>query len=202
MKFSEYVGHDKAEKLKKIVQTSIGPTEEEFLRKVARENPDSSKINKKEFYFGFGISKKALKRTHDYIKSWFLRYHIPFTSINPYLTLYVLRNIPNDKRDFIGDVKEAKRDMIFSPEDDGYITILKDKENIELRLEYDINKNMEARLISILERKDIEIVKDGCYVSLFKIGKMIDEKFLENMMYSCPKFPDIRLGHIGILRRK
>jgi hypothetical protein len=35
MKFGEYVGHKKTKEIKKkIVQTSIGSTEEEFLRKL------------------------------------------------------------------------------------------------------------------------------------------------------------------------
>jgi hypothetical protein len=35
MKFGEYVGHKKSKEIKKkIVQTSIGSTEEEFLRKL------------------------------------------------------------------------------------------------------------------------------------------------------------------------
>jgi hypothetical protein len=113
MKFGEYVGHKKTKEIKKIVETNIGPTEEEFLKTVARENPDGSKINHKEFYLGFGISKKALKRVYDYIKSWFLRYHIPFKSINPYLTLYLLKNLPSNKRDFIKDIKIAKTRCYF-----------------------------------------------------------------------------------------
>jgi hypothetical protein len=201
MKFGEYVGHKKSKEIKKkIVQTSIGPTEEEFLRKVARENPDSSKINTKEFYLGFGVSKKTLKRVYDYIKSWFLRYHIPFKSINPYLTLYVLRNLPSNKRNFIEDIKIAKRDVLFSPIDEGDITFVKG-DDIELRLEYDHNPFIE-KLESIFEDRNIEIVEEHTYVKLFRMDEMMDEDLVEDMMYSCPHFPDIRIGHIGLLRRR
>jgi hypothetical protein len=62
----------KTKEIKKIVHPNIGSTEEEFLKEVARENPDGSRINTKEFYLGFGISKKDIKRVYDYIKSWFL----------------------------------------------------------------------------------------------------------------------------------
>lgn len=201
MKFGEYVGHKKTKEIKKIVQTNIGPTEADFLKKVARENPDGSRIDNKEFYLGFGISKKALKRVYDYIKSWWLRYHIPFTSINPYLTLYVLRNIPSNKRDFINDIKMAKKDVIYYPEDDGDITFLKGND-IDVRLEYMYNEYMDDKLEEIFDKNNIEVVKQCAYVKLFTIEKMMDENLLEDMMYSCPKFPDIRIGHIGLLRRR
>jgi len=202
MKFSEYVGHKKTKEIKKIVDTNIGPTEAEFLRKVSRENPDGSKINDKEFYLGFGISKKALKRVYDYIKSWFLRYHIPFKSINPYLTLYVLRNLPSNKRELIEDIKIAKKDVIFHPDGEGDITFVKSND-IELRLEYTpCYPFMEDKLENIFKDRNIEIVKEHTYVKLFRMDEMMDEKLVEDMMYSCPKFPDIRIGHIGLLRRK
>lgn len=198
MKFSEYVGHKKT---KKIIQTSIGPTEEDFLKKVLRENPDGNKINNKEFYLGFGISKKSIKRIYDYIKSWFLRYHIPFTSINPYITLYILKNIPSNNKDFIQEIKVAKRDVIFHPYGDGDITFLGEN-NIEVRLNYEPNKYFDTLLYDVFQERNIEIVKECCYIKLFKIEKMMNENLIEDMMYSCPKFPEIRLGHVGILRRK
>ena len=179
-----------------IASRSLG-----WFASIARENPDSSKINDKEFYLGFGISKKTLKRVYDYIKSWFLRYHIPFTSINPYLTLYVLRNIPSNKREFIKDIKTAKKDAIYYPEDEGDITFLKGKD-IELRLEYNPCEDMDNRLQDIFESRNIEIVEEHTYVKLFRIDEMMDENLLEDMMYSCPKFHDIRIGHIGLLRRR
>jgi hypothetical protein len=199
MKFGEYVTGHKTKK--KIVQTNIGPTEADFLRKVARENPDSSKINDKEFYLGFGISKKTLKRVYDYIKSWFLRYHIPFTSINPYLTLYVLRNIPSNKKDFIKDIKAAKKDVVYRPDGEGDITFIKG-DDIELRLEYEPCDEMNDKLQEIFEEKNIEIIKEHTYIKLFRIDEMMDESLLEDMMYSCPTFPEIKIGHIGLLRRR
>lgn len=195
MKFGEYVGH----KTRKIVQTSIGPTEKDFLKNVARENPNGSKINNKEFYLGFGISKKAIKRVHDYIKSWFLRYHIPFTSINPYLTLYVLKNIPNNKSNFIKAIKEAKRDIQFNPNGAGDITFVKGSD-IELRLEYKPCYPFMEKLDEIFG--DIEVVKEHTYIKLFEIEKMMDESLIEDMMYSCPRFPVLRIGHVGLLRRR
>lgn len=198
MKFGEYVGH---KKIKKIVDTTIGTTEEDFLRKVARENPDGSKINNKEFYLGFGISKKALKRVHDYIKSWWLRYHIPFTSINPYLTVYVLKNLPSNKKDLIKDIKLAKKNVVYYPEDEGDITFLKG-DNIEVRLEYQPCEDFDDKLEDIFIDRNIEIIQEPTYVKLFEIEKIMDEELLEDMMYSCPKFPDLRIGHIGLLRRR
>jgi hypothetical protein len=202
MKFREFVGEKKTKEIKKIVHPNIGSTEEDFLKEVARENPDGSRINTKEFYLGFGISKKDIKRVYDYLKSWFLRYHIPFKPINPYLTLYVLRNIPSSgkKRNFIKEIKKAKQNIQFNPNGDGDITFVKGND-IELRLEYTPCSFMDE-LEEIFENNDIEIVKEHTYIKIFEIQKMMDENLIEDMMYSCPKFPVLKIGNVGLLRRR
>lgn len=180
MKFGEYVGHVKTPKI---------------------EKPNIIKINNREFYLGFGVSKKSIKRVYDYIKSWFLRYHIPFKPINPYLTLYILKNIPFDKRELIYKIKDKKDDFMFSAGGAGSILIVED-EKIEVQLEYTPNYFfMEDILEEIFFEMGIKTVKEYCYIKLFEIEQMPDNKLLDSMMYSCPKFPRLKLGHIG-LRRK
>ena len=85
------MGEKKVKEVKeKIVQTKIGPTESNFIKTV--EKPKRKWTV--ETYLGFSLSKKNLKRVFDYIKSWLIRYNVPFESINPYLTLYLLDELP------------------------------------------------------------------------------------------------------------
>jgi hypothetical protein len=75
--------------------------------------------------------------------------------------------------------------------------------DIELRLEYAPNyKFMEEGLEEIFRERNIEIIKEHTYVKLFRMEQMMDENLLEDMMYSCPVFPEIRIGHVGLLRRR
>jgi hypothetical protein len=68
---------------------------------------------------------------------------------------------------------------------------------------WNMNHNLfidELRVYSKID--DIEIVEEHTYVKLFRMDEMMDEDLVEDMMYSCPHFPDIRIGHIGLLRRR
>jgi hypothetical protein len=190
MKFSKFVGHEKTEK---IIQT-IENLEENY--------------NTVPVYLGFSVNKKSLKRIYDYFKSWFIRYHIPFKSINPYLTLYLLNNIPKDKREFINTIKnKSSEDIIFQPEDEiGSITIYKEKK-IEFRLEYASNYDFEDVMEEIFNSFDIEIMDQFSYIRLFEIkemecNKIFSKTFLDDMMFSCPNFPEIKLGNIGLLNKE
>lgn len=189
MKFSEYVGHEKTKKIKKNVKDNIIPTEKENI------------IQNNQIYLGFGINKKNLKRVYDYIKSWFVRYHIKFNSINPYLTLYLLSNIPNDRRDFIKEIKKTKNNIVYLPEDDGCVTIYSGNKN-EIWLEYNNNQKYEKILEEVFNTMNIEIINKHSYVRLIEIDHMVDEEFLDDMTYSMPKFPSLRLGNIGLLKKR
>lgn len=188
MKFREFVGEKKTQKPK------IGTTQNTKINTTQITKPD-------EYYLGFSISKKTLKRTFDYIKSWFLRYHIPFKPINPYLTLYLLKNIPENKGKLIRSIKESKNDFIFSPLDEGSITLITGKTDI-MQLEYSHNNLFMEVLENIFEDKDIDIIREFCYIKIFRLEKKIDESFLDEMMYSCPVFPQIKLGNVGLLKRR
>ena len=109
---------------------------------------------------------------------------------------------PEREIDLIKEIKKNKRNIFFSPVDDGDITVLKGN-TIEIRLEYNPNYfYMEDVIEEIFMKYNIEISREACYIKLFEIEKMFDENFLEDMMYSCPKFPKIKLGNIGLLIRK
>lgn len=171
MKFREYVGYKK--QIKKNV----------------------------EFYLGFCISKKALKRIYDYIKSWLIRYHIPFESINPYLTLYILDNLPNNKKDIVYKLKNLKKDVLYSPEGKGNITLYNGDKK-EIWLDYYENLEFQNKIENFFISNDVNIKEKICYIRLFEIEEMINEKLLSDMMYSCPKFPKLKLGNVGLLRKE
>lgn len=196
MKFSKFVGHEKTEK---IIKTDIENSEN------LEENLEN--YNTVPTYLGFSVNKKSLKRIYDYIKSWFIRYHIPFKSINPYLTLYLLNNLPKDKREFINTIKDTTKDVTFQPEDEiGSITIYSGKK-IELRLEYASNYDFEDIIEEIIDSFNIEIIEQVSYIRLFEIqemecNKIFNKTFLDDMMFSCPNFPEIKLGNIGLLNKE
>ncbi len=208
------MGEKKAREIKKIVQTSIGPTEAEFLRIVARETPDGTKIKPQpsnESYLGFGLSKKTLKRVFDYIKSWLIRYDVPFKSINPYLTIYLLDNLPS-VTSTVNAIKKSKWGVVYKPY--GTVTIISTNEkdyprNYDIEgvdgkdyivLDYKPNIEYTDKLDGVLESMGIEIVSEYCFVKLFEIESgVIDHKVYEDMMYSIPKIPNIKLGKVGLI---
>jgi len=212
VKFREYVGEKKAKEVRKIVQTSIGQTEADFLKKVARENPDGSKRNYNKSILGFGLNKKTLKRTFDYLKSWFIRYDIPFKPIKPYLTVYVLNNLPTSSAKLINNIKRSKWGVVYNPKDTITVISKDDKfprkynlkgiENEEhILLDYYPNKTYSKILEDIYEPMNIDVVFNYCYVKLFIIesGK-INQRMYDDIMYSCPRLPKLKLGNVGLVR--
>lgn len=216
MKFREYVGEDKVRKVKKkIVKTNIGPTEEEFLKKVLRENQDGSIIKKTPGKFlNFSLSKQRLKRVFDYLKSWFIRYDVSFEAINPHLTLYLLGNLYKSSI-FIEDIRKSKSSAVYKPK--GTITIVS-ADNITfprsyMNLKGEVGKDYilldycpneyNLFLEEIMLNMGIEILSNQCYVKLFEIKSgIITPKMYEDMMFSCPMFPNLKLGNVGFIRSK
>lgn len=213
MKFREYVGEEKANEVKRIVKTKIGNTEADFLKRVARENTDGTKIRPIETYLEFGIKKSHLKRVFDYIRSWFIRYKIPFNSVNPYLTLYLLNNLPSVSVVMDAVKKTKNNSIIYKPK--GTITIISSDEKNYPRthiegdpkkdyviLDYFPNKKYNKVLEDIFHSMNIDIIYNQCYVKLFEIEKGEGRhKMYEDMMYSIPKIPNLNLGGIGLKRR-
>ena len=215
MKFREYVGEGKVKQIKKkIVQTNIGPTEKNFLRKVARENPDGSKRNSIETYLGFGLNKKTLKRVFDYMKSWFIRYHLDFRPINPYLTLYILNNLP--KYSILSNkLKKVKKEMVYKPR--GTITVVSyDEKNYPMSyglegvkggdyilIDYNINNKYKVIFENIFDEMNIDIIFEQGYVKLFEVESgILNHRIYEDMVFSLPPLPNLRLGNVGLLSKK
>jgi hypothetical protein len=218
VKFREFVGEEKVRKVrKKVIQTNIGPTEEDFLKQVLREKPDGSKIKKGssiEKFLHFGLSKQRLKRVFDYIKSWLIRYDVPFKPLNPCLTLYLLRNLPTNST-LVDKIKKTKSGIVYKPK--GTISIVSIDESTfprpYMNLEGEIGKDYilldyfpneyNLFLEGIMIDMNIKILYDQCYVKLFEIkSEVMTPKLYKDMMFSCPKFPDLKLGNVGLLRSK
>jgi hypothetical protein len=216
MKFREFVGEKKIKKIKKkIIETNIGPTEADFLRIVAREYPDGTKIKQPqipsaEYYLGFILSKKTLKRTFDYIRSWLIRYNVPFKPINPCLTVYLLDNLPS-VNSTINNIKKTKWGIVYKPK--GTITIIgndypsvydiESSDNMDyIVLDYKPN-DYNKKLNSIFDSMGISVVSEYCFVKLFEVQSgVVDYRIYEDMMYSIPKIPNLKLGNTSLIRRK
>lgn len=196
MKFREFVGEpDLKEKLKKIVDTPLGKTEEVFYNQVARR--DQPYIT--ETSVGYGLSKLQLKRTFDYIKSWLIRYNIAFEAVNPYLTITTVEG--NYKRDcFIKALKKIKEDEVFIP--DG-IFLLREYETDFIIIDCKLNKNFIRKLNECTSNFSLVKNHDLCYVKLFSIkAKSFDLELFDQMVYSLPKLPKIKPGSVGLLARR
>ena len=198
MKFREFVGEKKSREINKIVQTHIGPTEERFLKEVLRENIDGSTIKYEELVFN--LSKKNLKRVFDYIRSWFIRYDIPFKPINPHLTLYLLNNVfyPKETIKRLGDTNVG---IVYNPK--GTITVIPDEISEYIAIDYIPNPFHITIIEDIFNDMKINIVHRYCFVKLFEIERgLLSNRFYEDMMYSIPPIPNIKLGNVYFLRRK
>jgi hypothetical protein len=193
---------------KEIVKTSIGDTEKDFLRDVLRENPDGSKIEYVDTYFGFSLGKKNLKRVFDYIKSWFIRYNVEFKPINPYLTLYLLntslKNISIPKSDSLPIYKPKGNITVISPDEKNFpITIMEPEDGIDqIVLNYFPDKDHRFLMEYTFDALNVKVLDKFCHVKLFEIetGAFKHDMYFD-MMYNCPTIPSLKLGNIGLRRR-
>ena len=210
MKFREFVGEEKAKKVEKIVSTNIGETDIDHLKTVLRETLDGTKIEYREL--GFNLSKKNLKRVFDYIKSWFIRYKVDYKPINPYLTLYLLSNVKSSQK-VIKRLRETKGGSIYKPK--GTLTVISANKNFPsvygiqpvkkkdyIVLDYIKNETYGKVMEDIFHSMGINIMRQYYFVKLFEIesGKF-DHEIYEDMMYSVPKIPEVKLGNAYLLRR-
>jgi hypothetical protein len=198
MKFRDFVGEPEIikKKLKKMVDTPLGQTEEGFYNQVARRD-EHRPIT--ETSVGYGLSKLQLKRTFDYIKSWLIRYNIVFETINPYLTVTTVEG--NYKKDrFIKALKKVKEDQVFFP--DG-IFLLREGETDFIIIEYKKNEDFIERLDECVSNFSLVKYQDVCYVKLFSIkAKSFDLELFDQMVYSQPDLPKAKPGSVGLLTRR
>lgn len=200
------MGEKETKRVKEIVQTNIGPTEKDFLEQVAREIPI-----KHPTYLAYSANRKALKRTFDYIRSWLIRYRVQYKAINPYLTVYLLDNLPKVSI-LINKIKPLRKGIVYNPK--GTITVISSDEKNFPRTIMEPDPDVDQIVINYIpnmeHRKSLERVFDSmhirmldrfCHVKLFEVEKgVLNNRIYEDMMYSCPKFPYLRLGNIGLRR--
>jgi hypothetical protein len=197
MKFRDFVGEPEIikKKLKKIVDTPLGPTEEGFYNQVARRD----EIPITETSVGYGLSKLQLKRTFDYIKSWLIRYNIAFEAVNPYLTVTTVEGSYKKDR-FIKALKKIKEDQVFFP--DG-IFLLREGEIDFIIIEYKKNEDFIEKLDECVSNFSLMKNQDVCYVKLFSIkAKSFDLELFDQMVYSQPDLPKAKPGSVGLLTRR
>jgi len=198
MKFSEYVGesgYKKKDIEKKIVETPLGPTEEDFYDTVARRD----KPYLVETSVGYGLSKLHLKRTFDYIKSWLIRYNIAYEAINPYLTMASVEG--EYKRDkLIKSLKKIREDIAFKP---GGVFILREGDMDFIMIDYFFNKDFLKKMNECFSKFSLALQDNTCYVKLFSIeAKSFDLELFDQMVFSLPELPKVKLGNVGLLARR
>jgi hypothetical protein len=177
MKFSKFVGYKETN------------TKEIFKK----ETP------KNEAIVEFDINKKDLKRIHDYMKSWFIRYNVKFESYNPKLTLLLLDNVIYDS-DRIEKLfnKEFEKCLIYKQL--GTITVINSDTKDYVLLNFVPNENTN-KMKKFFNDLYIDVNKEFCYIKMFEIenGKM-NNRMYEDMMASCPKINEIKLENVNIRR--
>lgn len=210
MKFREFVGEEKAKKVKEIVSTNIGDTDVEHLKTVLRETLDGTKIEYREL--GFNLSKKNLKRVFDYIKSWFIRYKVEYKPINPYITLYLLSNVKSSQK-VIKRLRDTKGGIIYKPK--GTLTVISANKKFPLVygippvrkrdyivLDYLKNETYGKVMDDMFHNMGINIKREYYFVKLFEIeSDKFNHEMYEDMMYSIPEIPEVKLGNAYLLRR-
>lgn len=202
MKFREYVGV----KIEKKVKESIIPlslidvnptTENGFLEQVVKE----PFVEKKEWWLEYSLNKKHLKRTFDYIRSWLMRYKVPFKPTNPHITVYLLENILSQRElllDSLRKLNNIYKPMgtitIISPnEKDFPRTIMESTNKDELVLNY-VPHDDHEKVFDIL---DIIVVKKFCHIKMFEMQcGILNHRMYEDMMYSMPPLPTLKANKI------
>jgi hypothetical protein len=210
MKFREFVGEAKEEKIKKIVETNLGKTDTEHLKMVLRETLDGSKL---DYYdLGFNLSKKNLKRVFDYIKSWFIRFHVPYKPVHPFLSLYTLTNLKNYDK-VIKKLNHTKWGFTYKPK--GTITVINsenknffgygivpEKNHDYIILDYFDNIDYSSIMEDFFHESYIDVYRKHCFIKLFEIKSGIfTHRMYEDMMYSCPPMPEVKLNNVYLIRR-
>lgn len=153
---------------------------------------------------GFGLSKKMLKRPFDYIKSWLIRYKIPYEAVNPYLTISMIEveDFSKIKKSLINEYKKLEENFYYEPED---VILIRDENYPDLdfiSISFKKNKEFNSVMNKIYENMEVRKVKNVSFLKLFSVPK---EKFplhlFEDMIYSMPPLSSVRIGNIGFLWR-
>lgn len=168
MKFRDYIGEPKRKLVKNISKT---------------KNIQKEKKKREVNYIGFDVEKKHLKRIHDYMKSWFFRYHINFKSINPYLTICSI-----DGK--INNTIKSEENIIYRPK--GIITVKKKNDKEYILLNYFFNNSVEREIIY---NTDVEIINIYNNIKLFEIeSNKMTYKMYDDMAYGILYFPSLELN--------
>ena len=187
-KFSEYVG-ESLDKLRNDIE--VNREEKKRIAKLEKPKPVT------ETLVSFSLGKKHLKRVFDYLKSWFVRYRIPFESVNPYLTLFKVMDI-GDKDEIIREVKKLDYDFFT----DGKFVVLREDKDY-LSLVYSMNNPFMSGLREIFEDREISILGETAYIKIIAIERdSFPLHMWKDLIYSLPKIPNIKPGGVSFLTRR
>lgn len=209
VKFREFVDDDEVKSTFQWNETIQNLFELEKSNK--KKKKKKKKIEKKKeeknnqiLEVGFGLSKITLKRVFDYVKSWLIRYDIPFEATNPYLTLSMIEveDFSVIKKPLIREYKTITEKFFYEPSG---VMLLRDDNYPDLdfiSIDFNKDKNFNALMNIIYENVGVKKVKHVAFLKLFSIPK---ESFplhlFDDMLYSMPPLPKVRIGNIGFLRR-
>lgn len=168
------------------------------------EKKKEEENNNQVLEVGFGLSKITLKRVFDYVKSWLIRYNIPYEATNPYLTLSMIEvdDFSEVKKPLIKEYKTINENFHYEPKG---VMLLRDENYSDLdfiSIDFRKNKDFNSIMNPIYEKVGVKKVKHMAFLKLFSIAK---ESFplhlFDDMLYSMPPLPKVRIGNIGFLRR-
>lgn len=200
MKFRDFVGDEDKDVILKV---------KEKLESKTKSKPKKEVIEYHDVYIGFGISKPNIKRVFDYIKSWLIRYKIPFESINPYLSVSIsthddIDSFVDKKENLIEDIENLKKE--FNEFEPLNVFILRDERNrysdyicVDIRKDKDFYK----RINEIYNEHGITNFNKVSHVRLFEIERdKFPMRLFEDMLYSMPEMINLKAGSVGVFIKR
>ena len=152
---------------------------------------------------GFGLDKKRFKPLSSYIKSWLIRYNIPYEEIkDPHFSIVQITG-KYDKDELIREINDINKDIVFKPKELKIFrgkVIPKDFITIEYKPNNEfvsIFKNLESKY----EIRSFPEIKP--HISLFKVeSNMITDKMFKDMRFSLPIIPSVKPANKELFNKK
>lgn len=200
VKFRDFVKDDVIEKINKTKKEEVKEVKPSKKIKKTKEEVKEEVKEKYSTFVGFGVGKVYLKRVFDYIRSWLIRYNIQYEALSPYLTIGYVNNKVEDKGSLINEVKKINKNIKIKAKD----VLITEGDNSKDYIIVVFEENKE--LFNSLKKgfkKYGKNLNPLSVVKLFEIEKgSFNSKLFEDMIYSIPPMPEIKIGKIGFLVRR
>lgn len=153
-------------------------------------------IKKEELWIGYSIGKIYFKKSFDYIKSWLIRYKIPYKSINPYFTFAIVNKDPKaNKKKMIDNLSrefdKIRKKFIFKPKT---VSLM---ENF-IVFEFEKNDEFMNQVSEIFKKYDIKDYRETNFSRIISVS-YFDKMLFNDMLFYMPDFIDVKMGNVGIL---